>query len=64
VHHCPLLHFPCPALGRGGKLNAMTEAKAKRRWFQFSIRELLLVTTTTPTVPTNQKYNGESCLVA
>jgi hypothetical protein len=37
-------HFRCSALGRHGKLNAMTETKPKRRWFRFSIRDLLWLT--------------------
>ena len=32
----------CPARNIRGTLNAMTETKPKRRWFRFSIRDLLL----------------------
>jgi hypothetical protein len=32
----------CLALGRRDILNAMTDAKPKRRWFSFSLRTLLL----------------------
>ena len=35
----------CPALGRRGKLTAMTETKPNRRWFRFSLRTLFVLVT-------------------